>query len=490
MAFLRAFALATSALVAACTVEPTQKSFTLGAGGGAGITTDASLRVVTSTQADERSIHGRVRPKSLVCAEPSPDVASALVSSLGLAVKADVAKGPVAVGAGVGLNAAAAQQVAQVAERTIAIQALRETLWRACEAFANGGISEINYTLLLARVPETIATLRYAELAGGDFGRSLATLGTSGEGKAAAEGTAEAKWLQELAIQASYKEDDSMKQTRDAERQLDSSRSEKLDAEKKLTSKQQQIDRTRDEIRTATPQNAPILERDLAEMRKEERQLNDKVQEKSAEVAERQRKVEQTRNDQQKRSDEAKVAQKLATEVKVNGSAQAAGAIPRPTTSPASVLKDMHSDFLNDDFSSDLVLNSCAVAFSNPADYSELASACRPGGTFGKLAEQITTSRASYQLQRSKNFNAEALAKTAAGVELAKSKAAQRQADAQMCALMYAAAKTDEQKGKVLSSCLKAFEGADSITISLEAGRSPAPAPSEKPATTPAATRQ
>lgn len=410
---MRSALLLTAAAMVACSAEPTQKNFTVAP--GLGLTTDASLRVMTMTAPGAGSVHGRVNPASMTCTEPSPDVASALVNALSLAVKADAAKGPFAGGVGVGTSFSSSQQIAQLAERTVAVQVLREAFWRACEAYANGGINEINYSLLLARIPETMATLRYGELAGGDFGRSLATIGTSGETTSSAQGSAEGKLSDELAKQAATKLEESEKATRDAQRDVDRSLTEKRDLERKVAEKSEQVERQKDEIKTAPESAVPALERQLSETRREERAESAKLAEKSNEVVERQRKLDETRSENRKRLEEAKVAQQVATSAKASGTAQAAGGISNSAAKDvATVLKDMHRDFLRDDFNSDSIITACLIALSNPTIYGTLAQQCGETGVLNKLAGNILEKRQTYILQVSRNLNSEVLARTSA----------------------------------------------------------------------------
>lgn len=76
--------------------------------------------------------------KPVYCAEPSPDALTAVAAAFGagLAVPGQ-AQGEIAVG----FNEAAQE----LGRRTVTIQLLRDSLYRACEAFANGAIDEFAY---------------------------------------------------------------------------------------------------------------------------------------------------------------------------------------------------------------------------------------------------------------------------------------------------------------------------------------------------------
>jgi hypothetical protein len=57
-------------------------------------------------------------------------------------------------------------------ERTQTIQLLRDSLYRACEAYANGALSDTTYALLLSRYDDTMVTMLSSELVAGAFGRT------------------------------------------------------------------------------------------------------------------------------------------------------------------------------------------------------------------------------------------------------------------------------------------------------------------------------
>ena len=131
-------------------------------------------------------------PAQIVCLEPSPDVAKAVstavqagLSGEGRAVNPAAAT-QVAIDAAVAVSRARAESVAQLTERLATIQLLRDGLYRACEAYANGAVGPISYALLLSRYGETMVTMLGSELATGAFGRQLATADASAGGSAGA----------------------------------------------------------------------------------------------------------------------------------------------------------------------------------------------------------------------------------------------------------------------------------------------------------------
>ena len=144
------------------------------------VTTGARQRAIINVSVGPGSKSGRIVPNRIICAEPSPDVAMALANSFGLGVSV--------LGQGSGsVSASAAEGIAQLAERVSTIQLLRDGLYRACEAYANGAISATEYSMLISGVDDTMVTLLTAELAAGAFGRKLAAIGTEAEAMARAD---------------------------------------------------------------------------------------------------------------------------------------------------------------------------------------------------------------------------------------------------------------------------------------------------------------
>ncbi len=181
MMWARCGAVAGVLLLAACTTEP----------GGIfrvfdindkhqSVTTGARQRAILTRRPQLASRPGLVNPDSIVCAEPSPDVGMALATSFGTGISL--------LGQGSGsLSAQTSEGLLELAERTASIQLMRDQMYRACEAYANGAITGTTYSLLMSRITETMVTLLLGETAGGAFGRSLGALG--GKASASAEAT-------------------------------------------------------------------------------------------------------------------------------------------------------------------------------------------------------------------------------------------------------------------------------------------------------------
>ncbi|HKW94604.1 MAG TPA: hypothetical protein VJX92_22155 [Methylomirabilota bacterium] len=148
--------------------------------------TKADQRLVVNAPA--RFENGRNTPRQIFCAEPSPDVAKALAEStnvsgaLDAVVRAKEAPAEGALKAAAAISRSRAEALAQLTNRLATIQLLRDGLYRACEAYANGALSEITYAIILSRFDKLMVTLLTGELVAGNFGQSLAVLGTSASG--------------------------------------------------------------------------------------------------------------------------------------------------------------------------------------------------------------------------------------------------------------------------------------------------------------------
>ncbi|MCW2240552.1 hypothetical protein [Azospirillum canadense] len=141
--------------------------------------TTADLRLVTERMRPQGQRGGLdLPPQHVVCVEPSPDVAKALSTAFSLAANASVTPptGGTALSGNVNPDLATAEQLAQLTERVPSIQALRDGLFRACEAYANGSIGDSAYSLILSRYGDILVTLLLGESAAGSYGRQLALL--------------------------------------------------------------------------------------------------------------------------------------------------------------------------------------------------------------------------------------------------------------------------------------------------------------------------
>ena len=112
------------------------------------------------TTADTRMIIQRPHPlggtgRTVVCTEPSPDVAKALSTASDL----QLSGGNGAANATLGGGLASAEAAAELAGRSTALLGLRDGLYRTCEAYANGALGDQAYALVLSRYGQLMATL-------------------------------------------------------------------------------------------------------------------------------------------------------------------------------------------------------------------------------------------------------------------------------------------------------------------------------------------
>jgi hypothetical protein len=113
---------------------------------------------VTFTTADVRMIAQRKRPNSpdvVTCTEPTPDVAKALSAAAQLSGSGGNGTATGSLSAG----GASAEAVVALAGRSTALLGLRDGLYRACEAYANGAIGADAYALVLSRYGQLMTTL-------------------------------------------------------------------------------------------------------------------------------------------------------------------------------------------------------------------------------------------------------------------------------------------------------------------------------------------
>ncbi len=146
------------------------------------LVTDAKQRIVTSTEIQTSPFLGRIKPHRVICAESSPDVAQAISQSMASSLQAAIEKANVTASGAAQFTGATTASIAQLGERLGTIQLLRDKLYRACEAYANGAVSATVYTIMLSRLDKTMVTLLQSEMAAGAFGRQLASAGGTSQG--------------------------------------------------------------------------------------------------------------------------------------------------------------------------------------------------------------------------------------------------------------------------------------------------------------------
>lgn len=118
------------------------------------LATTADVRLVT-----ERTRAGSGGTISVLCTEPSPDVAKAISAAGSFSANGGntTTKGALSVAGG------SAEAVAELAGRSTALLALRDGLYHACEAYANGALGPDAYALVLARYGQLLTTLFLAQ---------------------------------------------------------------------------------------------------------------------------------------------------------------------------------------------------------------------------------------------------------------------------------------------------------------------------------------
>jgi hypothetical protein len=117
--------------------------FTTGA-----VFTTADIRVVSER---EHPVTGR----KVICTEPTPDVAKALSAAAQLSAKGGNAE----TGGSLAAGGASGETVMALAGRSTALLGLRDGLYRACEAYANGALGADAYALILSRYGQLMTTL-------------------------------------------------------------------------------------------------------------------------------------------------------------------------------------------------------------------------------------------------------------------------------------------------------------------------------------------
>ena len=143
------------------------------------VITSAKERAISYMSVDyykdgEKASQGRVKPKRVVCAEPSPDVATAVADAIKTSVEARASKpgfGEIGLDAEYSRNFS--ESLAQLGTRLATIQLLRDELSDLCRAYANGAVSSITYTLRLSRLDKKMITLLIGEAGAGALSRAL-----------------------------------------------------------------------------------------------------------------------------------------------------------------------------------------------------------------------------------------------------------------------------------------------------------------------------
>ncbi len=105
----------------------------------------------------------KVEERRVICAEPSPDALVTFSTALSAAVRGELAGQGAVSGE---LRRSLSETGRVLGERTPTIQLLRDNLYRACEAYANGVLDSFAYALVLTRIDELMVNLVAIEALG------------------------------------------------------------------------------------------------------------------------------------------------------------------------------------------------------------------------------------------------------------------------------------------------------------------------------------
>lgn len=303
-------------LLASCSTQPGTIYRTFNLDDGDSVSIGARQRVVTNTDIQPTSRPGLVNPRQIVCAEPSPDVAIAVANSFGAGISI--------FGQGSGaVSGSQAEGLAQLAERTVTVQLLRDQMYRACESYANGAISGTTYSLLMSKNNDAMITLMLAETAGGAFGRSLAAIG------GAASSEAQAKLQGFGAVTGDFKQ--GVKDLTAADEKVAAAKEKLADKEKQQAD--QQAEAT-DAVKAKNQQEVDDAKKELAEAEAERNQIAESLQSKSEAAAE--------------------------SAAEISKLTAAGGIESKASPEIAKVLAGMQVDFLDEDFADEYV-SACLV---------------------------------------------------------------------------------------------------------------------------------
>jgi hypothetical protein len=121
---------------------------------------DARQRVVFSVQRDGNTI---------ICAEPSPDMFTVIDAERSSSVEAKTSSSalkPASALGGGSRNVAIKEAGIEVQNRSEVMQLLRDGMYRACEAYANGAIGKEEYKQIVSKQDDMLLTLIAVEQLG------------------------------------------------------------------------------------------------------------------------------------------------------------------------------------------------------------------------------------------------------------------------------------------------------------------------------------
>lgn len=145
-----------------------------------GVAVDAKQRFVWSPRIPVRTIasdgtggfQADVERRSIVCAEPSPDALSAIASTINAELRRHRPGGDGNAGeTSASLAGSLSETVQAIGDRTQVVQLLRDALYRACEAYANGALDDFGYAVILGQIDLFMLQLLSADALGKARGR-------------------------------------------------------------------------------------------------------------------------------------------------------------------------------------------------------------------------------------------------------------------------------------------------------------------------------
>lgn len=351
--------------------------------GGEALITSADVRTVNWTSARPDRDMGGVVPNTITCAEPSPDVAKAVSEAFNASASlaAQSVQG-VDGQAALAMSRAHAESIAQLGERLATVQLLRDGLYRACEAFANGAISEITYAVMVARYDDTVVTLMTSELAAGAFGRSLATLSGDSGGSSKASADVAEKIAARHEAERSLSE--SVSQKSNVEQSLAEKRNEQSDIQNELEETRKQQGNVSEELAAAQAAGAPdsevgSLEAHSKSLQRQTQSLETDLQRTNKEISE----LQTQRDEVDKQIDEknSELTAKLEAEAdsRAAAGAVAAGgiAVGGQKAEIAEVLHEIQRKYI-ENINSDAIEVACVTAMSQSRE-TPLSKYCQSG---------------------------------------------------------------------------------------------------------------
>lgn len=112
---------------------------------------DSTIDFIDAKQRAVWRVKNKTEGKTIICAEPSPDVFSVFSANFG----ANASKGNIQAA----FNTAIAEGGSTIGIRTASIQLLRDAMYRACEAYASGALTPQEYARLTKRYQKSMVTL-------------------------------------------------------------------------------------------------------------------------------------------------------------------------------------------------------------------------------------------------------------------------------------------------------------------------------------------